>query len=346
MADRRKVNKSNINSILKKKWVGWLFLYFAMIAVCILFVYVIPSVRGILTRTYITEQSEIELSDEVEAYIVRDESVFTAAKAGKIERLGEEGKLIKGWTRVVDISGAGPESSNTEFLTVLEHLGDKVVPTENGVSEIAGYVCYTIDGAEGVLDPSDIMDTRREVIEKAGSYARVDVAGRAAASGDPLFKVVRNGKWYMVCYLDNKAAEKYTEDKKITIRIGERNLEAKVKEVRKGKATSKLLLSCGVTYDGFMTDRKVDAVIVAASAKGLLLKDKSIIEKDGKKGVLVKNKLGNYIFKEVCVKADDGENCVVYQDLFMDEKSNFVETLSIYDEIVESPSEEDIEKAE
>lgn len=338
--------KKTVKSGKTNKWLLLGAIYLGLIMLCILIVYIVPSVRGMLVRTYIAEQGEIRLTDEVTAYVVRDEEVYTAKVAGKVNRLGEEGKLVKAGTRVVEISGAGLESSNTAYIDVLEHLGKKIKPTEKGASKIAGYVCYSIDGAEGRLRKSNVMKLKKETIEELGSYSSVKTAKGQCAAGDPVFKVVRNGKFYVVFYLDTKAADKYYEGQSVMIRLGDRDYDARVKAISKTKSRCKILLSCGYTYEGFLTDRKINTTVTTASAKGLMLEDKSIIEKDGKKGVLVKNKVGNYIFKEICVKADDGEKCVVYQDIFMDENSNFVETLSIYDEIVTSPSEAIIKAAQ
>lgn len=342
MATRKKTKQTGKTN----KWLLWGAIYLGLILLCVLIVYIVPSVRGMLVRTYIAEQGEIRLTDEVTAYVVRDEEVYTAKKAGKVNRLAEEGKLVKAGTGVVEISGAGLESSKTTYMETLEHLGKKIKPTEAGVSKIAGYVCYSIDGAESRLRKSNIMKLRKETIEELGAYSSVKTANGKCAAGDPVFKVVRNGKIYVVFYLDAKSADKYYEGQSVMIRLGGRDYDAKVKAISKTKSRCKILLSCGYTYDGFLTDRKIETTVTTASAKGLMLEDRSIIEKDGKKGVLVKNKVGKYIFKEICVKADDGEKCVVYQDVFMDEGSNFVETLSIYDEIVTSPSEDAVKAAQ
>ena len=42
------------------------------------------------------------------------------------------------------------------------------------------------------------------------------------------------------------------------------------------------------------------------------------------------------------IKADDGERCVVYSDIYVDENGNFVETIKTYDEIVTAPDEKEV----
>jgi hypothetical protein len=74
-----------------------------------------------------------------------------------------------------------------------------------------------------------------------------------------------------------------------------------------------------------------------------MLEDSSIvITSDGQKGVFIKNKLGEHVFRPIAVKADDGRKCVVYSDIYVDAEGNFVETLKTYDEIVAQPTDEDL----
>ena len=72
---------------------------------------------------------------------------------------------------------------------------------------------------------------------------------------------------------------------------------------------------------------------------------KSIVKKDGRKGVITKDKIGMLKFKAISIKADNGEKAAVYEDIFMDSKGNYVKTISTYDEVVKSPSRRDIKNA-
>jgi hypothetical protein len=88
--------------------------------------------------------------------------------------------------------------------------------------------------------------------------------------------------------------------------------------------------------------RTLTTKLTLASSEGLILKNDSIIDYDGKKGVFVKNKLGEHVFKPVLIIATNGENSVVYSDIYLDAEGNFVETIGTYDEIISKPSEEDL----
>lgn len=329
-----------------KKLLTGVIAYFALIFICMLVIYVIPSVRGMLVDTYLAEQGEINLTNEVEAYVLRDEKVYVTKKATTIKRVAETGKLYKAGNKIVDMSGEGIPSSNNKYSQIVSRIGKKIKKTDTGNTKFAGYIIYKVDGAEGELRPQRINKLKHDDFEQYCSLELKNTAKGKCAAGDPIFKVVKNGKYYMILYLTPEEGERYYEGNTVTVSVGDRDITATVKDVKKGKKETKVVLKCGMMYDGCLTDRKVDVVVTTSSAKGLKLQDKSIVTKNKMKGVLVKNKIGNYVFKPISIKADDGENCVVYQDIYMDKDSNFVETISIYDEIVAEPSKKDVKESE
>ena len=320
--------------------------YGALILICVLVVYVIPSVRGMLVSTYLAEQGEINLTDEVQAYVVRNEKVYVTKKATNVKRVADTGKLYKAGSKIVDMSGEGVPSSGDTYSQILSRLGKKVKKTTSGNTKDAGYIEYKVDGAEQALRLSEINKLKHDDYDNYASLSLKAAAKGQCAPGDPIFKVVKNGMYYLVIYVNPEDGERYYEGNTVKVSVKDTDITAKIHSVKKGKTETRVVLKCGMMYDGCLTDRKVDIVVTTSGAKGLKLEDKSIVTKDKKQGVLVKNKVGNYIFKPICIKADDGENCVVYQDIYMDENSNFVETISIYDEIVASPTKKDVKESD
>ena len=87
--------------------------------------------------------------------------------------------------------------------------------------------------------------------------------------------------------------------------------------------------------------------IVTSDNDGLIVDNKCIIEKDGKKGVYVRNKNGEYEFKQIKVISSNGEESVIEDATFIDEEGNQVYTVDVYDEVLKHPQsalEEDEEK--
>ena len=55
--------------------------------------------------------------------------------------------------------------------------------------------------------------------------------------------------------------------------------------------------------------------------------------------------MGKLIFKPVMIKADNGEEAAVYQDLYMDSDGNFHKTMTVYDEVLKNPGKNEIKEA-
>ena len=344
---------------MKKKWLAAVIIYVAALVVCIAAVYVVPSLKGMLEKTYVTEFGKIDIADEVSAFIVRDETVYVAAADCDISRAAEENKLYKASTRVVEMTpdegsgragstdsseGAtiGSDNISRKYTKVMEALGGNVAATDSGRMGNAGYVSYFIDGGEAKYSTDNIANLRQRDFEALSDLKTVETPDRRCGKGEPVFKVTHNSKWYLVFYIDNKAGEKYYAGRSVTVKIADKDEPAKVASVQTGKKTTKVVLRCKTFFEGFAEKRTLDTTVTVASAEGLLLQDSSIVMKGEQKGVLVKNKLGEHKFKPIQIKADDGERCVVCSDIFVDENGNFVETLKTYDEIVAEPTEEEI----
>ena len=162
-----------------------------------------------------------------------------------------------------------------------------------------------------------------------------------------MFKIVRNGKWYLVYYLPVEDSGKYYPGDTVTVDMGGQPVTVTISQVQAGKKNAKIVLSCKSFFDGFLEMRNLDTKVTVERADGLVLEDTSIVDApDGKRGVFVKDKLGNHVFKPVRAKADDGRKCVVYSDIYVDDGGNFVETIGTYDEIIANPSDDDIKSLE
>lgn len=356
---------------MKKKWLAVFIIYITLLAACLIVIYAVPSVKGMLEKTYVTEYGKIDITDEVSAYIVRDETVYVAAQDSEVERLADTDRLIKAKTKIVKLTpiideeaeaakeagpdadqeaaqaaaeanGEAPENISRKYVRILEDLGGDVHPSEKGVSQQAGYISYNIDGAESRLSTDKIDEISQKDFEEFTTRKKVETQSQTAGKGDPIFKVIHNSKWYLVFYIDNKAGEKYVQGRTVSIDINGSKVPVKVAEVQAGKETTRVVLSCKSFFEGFFEERTMKTTVTVASAEGLVLQDSSIVKKGEQIGVFVKNKLGEHRFKPISIKVDDGERCVVYSDIYVDAEGNYVETLSTYDEIVAEPTEEEI----
>lgn len=324
-----------------------LFAYIAAIIVCIITIYVVPSIEDILEKTYIAEPDVIVKSYDVEGYIVRDETVYVSNKAGSINRLIDSGKLVKGGSRVLEISGKGKDSPNADLEAALRSLGKGTTISPDGISTEAGYISYAIDGMEGKLNSENLEKYDSNMYKEYAQPGLCKLDSKKCSDGEPIFKTTRNGEWWIVFFEGASAAKKYQEGEAVDIEINGETAKAYVKSISKVKGSNehRIVLKCNVFLKGYLELRKADVKITTESAKGLIIEKKSIVTKKKQKGVLVKNKLGENVFKPIYIKAEDSEKCAVSEDYYMDEKGNFVETLKVYDEILASPDEDDVKNS-
>ena len=329
---------------MKKKWLTAIIIYLVLLTSCIVVVYAVPSVKGMLEKTYVAEFGKIDIADEVSAFIVRDETVYVAEQDSEVSRVAKEGSLVKSTARIMEVQPVADseEGVSHKYSSVLEALGDDVVETDNGKTHHAGYVSYYVDGAEAKLTTDKVTSLDQKKLKELTGFSRVDTQENVCAKGEPLFKIVHNSRWFLVFYIDKKDAEKYYEGRTVYLETEDSSVPVKVAYNEEGKKTSKITLACKTFFDGFLDERRLDTTITVASAEGLVLEDSSIVKKGEQIGVLVKNKLGEHKFKPISIKADNGEQCVVYSDIYVDADGNFVETVKTYDEIVAAPTEEEI----
>ena len=231
----------------------------------------------------------------------------------------------------------------SKYSGIMEELGDTYSVTEDGTTRTAGYVSYYVDGAEARLSTKAIESLNRSDLKDLTGRKAVKVPSRSCGQDYPVFKIVRNRKWYLVYYLKKEDAAKYTQGETVYIEVNDENVPVTVREVRDEGKNTRITLTCKTFFDGFLEIRNLDTKVTVESAEGLVLEDGSIVEApDGKRGVFVVNKLGQHVFTPVRTKADDGTKCVVYSDIYVDDEGNYVETIGTYDEVIAVPSDDDI----
>lgn len=326
---------------MSKKWIALLALYLGLLAVCIVALYAIPSVQGILEKTYIAEYGTLDVKDDVSAFVVKDEFVFVAKKSSNLKRVIEEGELVKAATKVVELEAREGDDSKDDSEIVSE-LGKSVKETEKGYTSESGYVSYKVSGSEAALTVENMGALTKADYEDLTSRKEKDTGTGRVSEGEPVFRIVKNTKWYLVFYTSKENAARYNDGSYAYMDINDESVRVRVYNVEELENESRVMLECKSFFKGFADTTTLNAPITLASAEGLILKESSIIENDGKQGVFTINKLGEHVFKPVSVIASDDGKCVVYSDIFLDADGNFVETIGTYDEIIDEPSEEDL----
>ena len=286
------------------------------------YIYIVPSVSDIFVETYIAEYGTLEIGEETEYLIVRDERLYTADESGEVDRAVSAGKLMRKNSRIVTVGSTAYYSQNR------------------------GIVSYHYDGLETVYTPEEMANISIKALntknDEGDEKNPVKECVKTAQDGSPVFKIVDNKAWYVICWLENAKAEGFEPGKTMSVRFDDgTQLEMKVFQVNEQGKNKQIILSCNRYYEKFDRIRTGKCKLIKTSKSGILLEADSIIEKDGQTGVNLVNILGTAKFVPVKILATDGETTVVESNMYRDSEGRPVETIKNYSEIMRVTEEEE-----
>ena len=322
-----------------KKRVGLLFLL--AVAVLYIIIYVVPQVTGFFTATYTAEYGELQTYDDTDMYIVRNETVYTSEVSGTANRLIEEGRLIRGNTTVMEVTGGSGGANGEKYASILERLGKAAVPTSGFVSEDGGVVSYFVDGREAELTPETMGDKNREYYTGLSQDDVKELSSGAVAAGDPVYKIIDKSKWYGVAYVPAASGDRYAEGQKVDVEIGDTVISMTVTGISDEGEFCRLLFETTRYYENYGGIRVAAVRIVTSDAAGLIIDNGSIVEKDGVKGVYVKNKKDRYDFVPVNILLAGETTSVVSDSFYYDSEGERTVTVNPHDDVLKDPENKD-----
>ncbi|MDO4486542.1 MAG: HlyD family efflux transporter periplasmic adaptor subunit [Bacillota bacterium] len=324
---------------MTKKQKKAIFIYLALLLVLFIIVEVLPKVTDIFETTQILEPGNLIISYETTGYLIKDESVCIASESGDLKYLEEEGTAVKKGHGVVSVeSDESKQDSKKQprFSEYTERLKGFDGISNEYDAPISGIVCFYIDGYEDYFTFDNMEKIKRETVEGL-SYKTADLKRDSVIKGEPIYKISADDNWYILCWVDEETAESYYEGRDVTIQLPDGQVEAEVYKVKKEDDGYRVLFYLDVYYESFARSRAEDMTIVISDNAGLIVKNKCIIEKNGKQGVYVKDKNGDYTFKPVSIIASDDKESVIKDTTFIDEDGNQVYTVNVYDEVLKHP---------
>ena len=282
-------------------------------------IYVVPRVSGIFLETYTAEYGTLEVSQESSYMAVRDEKLYVSDNGGAVSRAAAQGRLMRKNSHIVDVGG-------------VKHY-----------SQQKGIVSYYYDGLEGVYTPENMQTITEADLEltdeEKQTYAVRECSQGTVESGSPIFKIVDNKEWYLVCWLSAAEAEDIEAGRSITVEfVDGKQLKMKVMQVNPQGQNRQLILSCNRYYEKFDSIRSGTCRLIKSSKSGIIVDSDSIVEEDGQKGVYVMSKqLDEASFVPVKVLLSHGDKTVVEKNYFINVEDQKVSTVENYDEILKKP---------
>ena len=318
---------------LKKSYILIFVILFIVLA-CI--IYLVPGLTGVLRSTYVLEYGELSVTDEEDGYFVRNEKVYFSGKDGIANRYITESKLVRKGTKIMDVEGhLKQDDSRMGFRDIIKGSRKQSVKTDTFLTEDEGIVTYNADGYEGIFTPKTMTKMRYSQFSQLDNEDNTSLIREEIRTKEPVFKVVDRSGWYIVCFVPKNHKDRYEVGNKPTIRLDDRKtVYGEIMDIKEDGSRVRLIIRTNFYYSGFVKKRVASVKLTTSDANGLLVKNSSIAEKNGQKGVYVKQKNGDYKFVRINVIATDGENSVVSRMYFLDEKGRTITTVQNYDEVL------------
>ncbi|BEP29487.1 HlyD family efflux transporter periplasmic adaptor subunit [Helicovermis profundi] len=210
------------------------------------------------------------------------------------------------------------------------NVGDKV----NFYSPISGIVSFYIDNLEPNLTIENIYNINySELMDRDFSLKSLTSSRLAAKS--PVYKIVDNSLWFLVCVIDKKDLNFYDKNQKIVAMIDSNKLDARVADVFVSSDKAALVLKISQQYEDFYKKRFVKATIIRNNFNGIKIKNTSIVSKNNVLGVYILGINNKANFRPIKILGKDDKYSIVKDGyIYIDDENKRVRTIDLTDEIV------------
>ena len=303
----------------------------------------IENFKSVEKEKDIIKKDEEKLEENIENIILNIQKKICQGEYEDVELL--KGKLTLYYAKQQDFSGEDHlinqsiDSLQEKRDNLKKQLSNNVI---NCYSSEAGIVSYKIDGYEEIYSFHNKNDYNYSSFKTGNVKATTIENGQKVNAGDPIFKIIDNFEWYMILKIEDlKNISDYKEGDSILVCIKELDEEFKGNIVNVNKENTKGTILCKFNkgFHKVYDKRFVNIDIIKYKHNGFKLPKKSIVEKDGLKGVYIKDISGIIKFKPVEILKEDDKFVYLSSGddnnmILLKGKDESVKTITIFDEIL------------
>lgn len=218
----------------------------------------------------ILEFDEIEEIIKVKAVIIKDEVIINSDGTGSINCHYNEGQKVNSGAHIVDVVS----SENKKIF-----------------SPKSGFVTYVFDGLENNFKYNEVLDIMPSKLQNIEETVENTANISTANSGDKLLKVINNFEYYMVCLVNNVDITMYEQGKYIRVKFEDYDkiIYGYIEKINSGNDESVLIIRFDDFFHKVYNKRIIEASLVKNLYEGLKVNKSAVIEKDGIKGVFIKD---------------------------------------------------------
>ncbi len=316
-------------------------IYIGLLLLLYFIVFIVPKITDIFDTTQILENGNLEVSCEANGYLIKEEAVCIAAKTGDIKYKVNSGTVVKKGSEISKIKADDVDKDRevkSTFKDYLDRLKDYDLLVTTNEAPVSGIFSTTIDGYEKYFSVKNLDKITKEEAEK-NLGKQLELERNSVRKGEPIYKISNDDYWYLLTWIDKEESKKFNEGEKVRIELPKSTVDAKVYSIKKEGDAYKAVFLLNAYYEDFVSERKVPMTIIQSDTVGLIVDNDCIIEKDGQKGVYVKTKDGDVYFRPIKIKITDGNQSVIYDSIYVNDKYEQVETVYAYQEVLRHPQE-------
>ncbi len=148
-------------------------LFFTALVVLFILIYFVPNVGETFHKTRVATYDNIQIMDNLDCYIIRDETVFFSEREGALKYSVDEGERVKRGSEVLKIHIEDIDPTTESKLEVINQRIDRLQSGENlfqnDITKIDELIQLNIDDLRLLKDESNIKEARK-IEEKIQRY--------------------------------------------------------------------------------------------------------------------------------------------------------------------------------
>lgn len=246
------------------------------------------------------------------------------------------------------------ETSDYTRDTSLENLKDRrekisqEINTQNVKyhTQNGGIISYLIDDYEDFYSPKEFEKFTYEKLNSRdflkGTQAKQGQDDMEVSIGEPIYKILDDFQWHIAIKIDDAENIKdldINQNVKININDDNSYLEGSIIRINENDNRAVVVVEFDTQMYKFYNKRISMVELIKSEEDVLKIPKKSIIDKDGQKGVYIKNKGGIVEFRAIFEIKQAGEYAYIKTGdqnsmVYLEKDSEAIKTISVFDELI------------
>lgn len=255
------------------------------------------------------------------------------ASIAEIEQYVRDGndEGLNGVKEKIIVQSNEPEQTNKLISALRDKIELTNKATENSSiynAEKAGIISKSLDGLEGKFTPEKIDQYKPKDLNIKQVNVKTTKDNQEVDNGTPIFKILEDQEWFILAEIkNNKLDDKKAGDTlSLSIDSSEERIQGTIYKLERHENNTFLIISLDRYLHELYKKRQIDLNITKDTYTGLEVPKESIVEKDGKKGVYIKDISGVVKFRQIKIVKN-------IKDISIVEPTGDTKALELFDEV-------------